>query len=103
MLFSSIPFAYYFLPAVLALYFAVPFRFKNAVLLAFSLVFYGWGEPIYLLLMAVSILAGWIFGLLIGKYRGTNLAKLFLTASVVTSAFRKILALVMALTRSRVA
>ena len=85
MLFSSIPFAYYFLPAVLALYFAVPFRFKNAVLLAFSLVFYGWGEPIYLLLMAVSILAGWIFGLLIGKYRGTNLAKLFLTASVVTS------------------
>ena len=40
MLFSSIPFAFYFLPAVLALYFAVPFRFKNAVLLVFSLVFY---------------------------------------------------------------
>ena len=42
MLFSSIPFAFYFLPAVLVLYFAVPFRFKNAVLLAFSLFFYGW-------------------------------------------------------------
>ena len=85
MLFSSIPFAYYFLPAVLVLYFAVPFRFKNAVLLAFSLVFYGWGEPVYLLLMAVSILMGYGFGLLIGKYRGTKKAKLFLTLSVVTS------------------
>ena len=85
MLFSSIPFAYYFLPAVLALYFAVPFRFKNAVLLAFSLVFYGWGEPVYLLLMAVSIVAGYIFGLLIGKYRGTKKARLFLILSVVTS------------------
>ncbi len=85
MLFSSIPFAYYFLPAVLVLYFAVPFRFKNAVLLAFSLFFYGWGEPVYLLLMMASILAGWIFGLLIGKYRGTPKAKLFLTLSLVTS------------------
>ena len=85
MLFSSIPFAYYFLPAVLALYFAVPFRFKNAVLLAFSLVFYGWGEPIYLLLMMASILAGWLFGLLIGKYRGTPKARLFLILSLVTS------------------
>ena len=85
MLFSSIPFAFYFLPAVLALYFLVPFRFKNAVLLVFSLVFYGWGEPVYLILMTLSILMGWVFGLLIGKYRGTKRAKLFLTASVVTS------------------
>ena len=85
MLFSSIPFAFYFLPAVLVLYFAVPFRFKNAVLLAFSLFFYGWGEPIYLLLMIGSIVAGWIFGLLIGKYRGTPKARLFLIASLVTS------------------
>ena len=85
MLFSSIPFAFYFLPAVLVLYFAVPFRFKNAVLLTFSLFFYGWGEPVYLLLMMASIVAGWIFGLLIGKYRGTPKARLFLTASLVTS------------------
>ena len=82
MLFSSIPFAFYFLPAVLALYFAVPFRFKNTVLLVFSLVFYAWGEPGYLLLMAVSILLGWLFGLLIGKYRGTARARLFLVLSV---------------------
>ena len=85
MLFSSIPFAFYFLPAVLALYFAVPFRFKNTVLLAFSLFFYGWGEPVYLLLMMASIVAGWVFGLLIGKYRGTPKARLFLIASLVTS------------------
>ena len=85
MLFSSIPFAYYFLPAVLVLYFAVPFRFKNAVLLAFSLIFYGWGEPVYLLLMMASILAGWLFGLLIGKHRGTPKARLFLILSLVTS------------------
>ena len=85
MLFSSIPFAFYFLPAVLALYFAVPFRFKNAVLLVFSLVFYDWGEPGYLLLMAVSILLGWLFGLLIGKYRGTARARLFLVLSVAVS------------------
>ena len=85
MLFSSIPFAFYFLPAVLVLYFAVPFRFKNAVLLTFSLVFYGWGEPVYLILMTLSILLGWVFGLLIGKCRGTGKARLFLTLSVVTS------------------
>ena len=85
MLFSSIPFAFYFLPAVLALYFAVPFRFKNAVLLVFSLVFYAWGEPGYLLLMAVSILLGWLFGLLIGKYRSTARARLFLVLSVAVS------------------
>ena len=85
MLFSSIPFAYYFLPAVLMLYFAVPFRFKNAVLLVFSLVFYGWGEPVYLLLMTLSILLGYGLGLLIGKYRGTPKAKLFLLLSIITS------------------
>ncbi len=85
MLFSSIPFAFYFLPAVLVLYFLVPFRFKNAVLLAFSLVFYGWGEPVYLILMTLSILMGWVFGLLIGKYRGTKRATVFLVLSVTVS------------------
>ena len=51
MLFSSIPFLFYFLPLVLILYFLVPKRLKNTVLLLFSLIFYGWGEPIYVLLM----------------------------------------------------
>ena len=51
MIFSSIPFLYYFLPAVLAVYFLTPRRGKNAVLLLASLAFYGWGEPKLLLLM----------------------------------------------------
>ena len=63
MLFSSIPFLYYFLPLVLAAYFVTPARFRNGVLLFSSLLFYAWGEPKYVLLMAVSILCGYGFGL----------------------------------------
>ena len=51
MLFSSVPFLFYFLPAVLIVYFLVPKRAKNGVLLLSSLVFYGWGEPRYLPVM----------------------------------------------------
>lgn len=69
MLFSSIPFLYYFLPCVLILYFLVPRRLKNFVLFISSLVFYGWGEPIYVLLMLVSILVGYVSGIVIEKYR----------------------------------
>ena len=65
MLFSGIPFLYYFLPVVLMLYFAVPNRFKNSVLLISSLVFYGWGEPKYVILMVASIAIGYVSGLLI--------------------------------------
>ena len=56
MLFSGLSFLYCFLPAVLFVYFLVPGRFKNAVLLFFSLVFYAWGEPRYVLLMVLTIL-----------------------------------------------
>ncbi len=59
MLFSGIPFLYYFLPIVLILYFVVPKNLKNGVLLASSLFFYGWGEPIYVILMVVSIMVGY--------------------------------------------
>lgn len=69
MVFSSIPFLYYFLPLVLVCYFCVPFRFKNLILLLFSLAFYSWGEPTYIFLMALSILLGYIEGLLIEKVR----------------------------------
>lgn len=86
MTFSSIPFLYYFLPAVIILYFIVPRVLKNSVLLVSSLVFYAWGEPKYLFLMLISILCGYVFGLLIEK-SGTNRkrAKLFLTVSVAIS------------------
>ncbi len=85
MIFSSIPFLYYFLPCVLALYFAMPKALKNPVLLLSSLLFYGWGEPKYVFLMIGTILLGYIFGLLIETFRGKSLAKLFLILSVLTS------------------
>ena len=72
MLFSSVPFLFYFLPAALLLYFLVPRRLKNAALLLASLFFYAWGEPKYVVLMLVSIAQGYLFGLLVEKYRGRN-------------------------------
>ena len=75
MLFSSISFLYYFLPLTLVLYFLVPKRGKNAVLLLASLIFYGWGEPKYVLLMGLSILLGYGFGLLVEKYRERKAGK----------------------------
>lgn len=85
MLFSSVPFLFYFLPAVMLCYFIAPKKLKNAVLLAFSLVFYAWGEPRFVFLMAASILMGYVFGLLIEKFRGRRAAKIFLWASVISS------------------
>lgn len=55
MLFSSLPFLFYFLPCALGLYFLVPGRLKNAALLLCSLVFYAWGEPRFVLFMAAAI------------------------------------------------
>ncbi len=85
MLFSSIPFLYFFLPAVLITYFAVPRNLKNAVLLIFSLVFYGWGEPIYLFLMMGSILLFYVCGLGIGKSSTQKSKKAWLITSIVVS------------------
>ena len=85
MLFSSVPFLFYFLPCVLLVYFIVPGKLKNSVLLLASLIFYGWGEPRYLPVMAVSILQGYVFGLLIERSRGRPLARVFLTVSVLLS------------------
>lgn len=59
MLFSSISFLYYFLPIVILLYFLVPFKFKNFILLLTSLFFYAWGEPVYVIAMIVVSLIGW--------------------------------------------
>ena len=85
MLFSSIPFLYYFLPLVLLCYFAVPKALKNIVLLLFSLAFYAWGEPMYVFLMMATIAVNYILGLLIEKFRGRTLSKIFVTLSVTLS------------------
>ncbi len=85
MLFSSITFLYYFFPVVLILYFIVPKTLKNTVLLLTSLVFYAWGEPKYVFLMIISIICGYICGLLIEKYKGKTASKLALIASCIIS------------------
>lgn len=88
MVFSSIPFLYYFLPAVILLYFIIPakaVRWKNVVLLTASLVFYAWGEPISIIFMAVSVLQGYIFGILIEKFRERALSNLFMGLSAALS------------------
>ncbi len=85
MLFSSIPFLFYFLPAVLLLYFVVPNAWRNVVLLLVSLFFYFYGEPVYVLLMLGSSLSAYLHGLLIHHFRGRPQAKIFLISSIVTS------------------
>ncbi len=85
MLFSGVPFLFWFLPIVLLVYFAAPRKFKNTVLLLSSLFFYGWGEPKFLIFMLISIIQGYVFGLLIEKYNGMKRSKVFLVASVLLS------------------
>ncbi len=85
MLFSSITFLYYFLPLTVVLYFALPRRFKNTVLLAASLVFYGWGEPGHVWLLVLSAVLGYVSGRLVGKYQKQRAGKIFFTASVIVS------------------
>ena len=84
MIFSSLFFLLYFLPIVLGVYFIVPARFKNGVLLFFSLIFYAWGEPIYIGLMIFSIIFNYLCGLWVDKRKSIlilsvigNLAGLF--------------------------
>ena len=83
MLFSSIPFLYYFLPSVLILFLLAPKKLKNTVLLISSLVFYGWGEPKYVIMMVASIIIGFISGLLIEATNEKSKKKLILTINII--------------------
>lgn len=69
MIFSSLLFLFRFLPIVLLLYFLVPRPVRNGILLLVSLVFYAWGEPIYVILMIISILTSWLGGLAVDHYQ----------------------------------
>lgn len=77
MVFSSITFLYYFLPILLLIYFIVPFKFKNLVLLIFSLLFYFYGEPTYIWILLLSIIINYIGGLVIGKSESKSIKNLF--------------------------
>ena len=82
MLFSSLSFLYYFLPAVLIVYFLVPERGKNPVLLLASLLFYGWGEPKYVALMMLTITLFYLCGLAMGRWPGRKRAFLVLSVAL---------------------
>ena len=72
MIFSSLFFMFVFLPLMLLVYFVVPWKIKNLVILMFSLVFYAWGEPVYVILMIFSILINYVTGLELEQYRRKN-------------------------------
>ncbi len=86
MVFSSILFMFIYLPIVLAVYYIVPSRWRNVWLFAVNLVFYGWGEPVYIFLMIFSICVNYVSGLLIGRYAAERKkAKLVLIINTVVN------------------
>jgi len=88
MVFSSLLFLFRFLPAVLLVYYIAPHRLRNLVLLLFSLAFYAWGEPVYIILMLASVLISYAGGILIDRFQQaekTKAAKAVLIVSTVIS------------------
>ena len=86
MVFSTPYFLFLYLPIVLSLYYISPLRWRNLVLLVFNLIFYGWGEPVYILIMFASIAIDYTHGMLVTKYKGKGNdrgAKLAVLSSVV--------------------
>ena len=73
MVFTSISFIYYFLPLLLICYFVVPKKFRNIILLMFSVLFYFYGEPKYIILMVIEVFISYVVGLLIDKYKSKNI------------------------------
>ena len=84
MLFSSIEFLYYFLPAVVLGYFLLPKILRNGWLLIVSLFFYAWGEPKLIAVMLASIILNWLWGIGIGRSKTVLCKRFFLILSCVT-------------------
>lgn len=82
MVFSSIPFLFFFFPFCLICYYLTPNRFKNYTLLVFSLFFYAWGEPIYILLMIFSTLVDFLNGRLLSKNNNKKTRRRFLFIAI---------------------
>jgi len=83
MVFSSMTFIPLFLPMVLLLYFSVrSIRAKNTILLIFSVLFYGWGEPVWIFIMMLSVLANYISGLLISQTKRQAEKKVYMCMGV---------------------
>ena len=69
MVFSSLLFLFLYLPVVLAVYYVTPLRWRNGMLLIANLVFYGWGEPTYIVLMVFTIVADYIAGRFVARFK----------------------------------
>lgn len=83
MVFSSLIFLFAFLPIFLVVYFIVPKGLRNLILLIASLIFYAWGEPIYIFLMLFSIMVDYFHGLLVERYADQpKKAKLVVLSSI---------------------
>ncbi|WP_312473466.1 MBOAT family O-acyltransferase [Neobacillus sp.] len=86
MVFSNLVFLFIFLPLVLVTYYLVRNELRNYLLLGFSLVFYAWGEPKYVVVMIFSIILNYIFGLLVHSFRNhKSLNKIILGAAILTN------------------
>ena len=86
MVFSSLFFLYIFIALCIPAYFiSKNVAWRNAVLIVFSLVFYAWSRPEWLILLLISITGNYFFGLLIDKWRGTSKAKIGVACSLVLS------------------
>ena len=85
MVFSSTLFLFRFLPIIMILYFLAPGRTKNVLLLLGSLIFYAWGEPIYVLLMLFSTISDYLHSRAIGKARSKGVKKLLVTSAIIVN------------------
>lgn len=85
MVLSSLIFIFIFLPIVLLVYYIVPGKLKNLILLISSLLFYAWGEPIYVIILVLSIIIGYISGTLIEKFRKNYILSkaIFITSIII--------------------
>ena len=84
MLFSSFEFLLGFLPAVFLCYYLLPPALRNPVLFVFSILFYGWGEPVFVFLMLATLIFDWLFGLAVSKNaENKKKKKLWLVVSVI--------------------
>ena len=72
MVFSSLPFLFFYLPVAVAVYLLSPLKLRNLCLLVVSLFFYGWGEPVYISIMVLSIAVDYTHGLLVERWRDND-------------------------------
>ncbi|MBR5133974.1 MAG: MBOAT family protein, partial [Clostridia bacterium] len=82
MVFSSLIFLFFYFTVTLTLYYVLPRRFRNALLFVVSLLFYSYGEPVFILLMIASVTVNYVFGLLIERAKGTSVKRMWLILDV---------------------